>query len=243
MILLLLLFSLAASDGDADFERFFTDFADKRDGIRAFEATYTQELNTLDDQAVTKGTIVFVQPRRIVLRYTDEGEVTVLLIDDLRGYEFEAESEAQQPQLQIFDLDDDPAASILFLGFDNDTKRLRKAWNVELFDPGEGNKGITLTPKDNDEPVFEQVRLFLRPQDYLPYRIEIKNDEESSSIIKINNFKINNKQTPEKAFIDLPEGTKIIVNREFKETVGPAGKRVPEAKAPEAKIQQSTTAP
>ena len=227
LVALAVLSTLAVED---PLEEFFADFAKKRDGMRVVEARFVQKNITPDEVSSSAGTIVYVRPRRIVFRYEDP-EI-VHLVDGLRMYEYDAELK----QVIIYDLEDDPQTEALFLSFDDDTKRLREAYAVSFFEPGkEGAKGLLLVPKpkNNEIPFFERARLHLRAKDYLPYLVEIVNDEESRVIIKVEDLKVNGDLEPRKVQIAVPEGTKVIENDVPIETVGPGGKWLPEQALPQ----------
>jgi len=212
----------------AAFDAFFPEFAQKRDGITGLAAQFIQTIGVPEERYTTGGTLVYTHPRRILF-HTDDPDRTTM-IEGRRGYEYEPEIK----QLVIFDIEDNPRASIFFLGFDNDTASLRASYDVSLFtssDDTRGSRGILIKPKaDDDKPYFIEVRLHLRDQDYLPYRIHIVNDEESQTTIDIKDFTVNVPPDPGKIQINAAEGTKVIENDEVLEIVGPGGKRFPEDK-------------
>lgn len=241
---MLALITVAAFGADpASFDAFFAEFAKKRDGITVLEAQFVQTIVATEERYTTDGTLVYAHPRRILFRTDDPDRAT--MIEGRRGYEYEPEIK----QLVIFDIEDNPRASIFFLGFDNDTASLRASYDVSLFtstDDARGSRGIIIKPKaDDDNPYFIEVRLYLRDQDYLPYRIHIVNDEESQTTIDIKDFTVNVPPDPAKIRINAAEGTKVIENDEVLEIVGPGGKRFPEDKkaaaeeaAPAVQIQE-----
>ncbi len=218
---------LGAADTAGDFEAFFKEFTAQRAAVKVLDATFTQTTVVPEETITTQGTLNFAQPRRFVIRTEDPKRET--LLDHRRGYEYEADLQ----QVLIFDMDDNPEASIFFLGFDDDTAALREAYDVKLFDtPGEaqGPRGLVIRPKATDEnPLFMEVSLYLREGDLLPYRIRIENDEESTVTLEISNFKVNAQEPFVAPDIQVPEGTKIIENDQVIETVGPGGKRLPDA--------------
>ncbi len=229
MIGLVLFVAMGAAGGDeAAFDGFFAEFAEKRDGIRTLEARFTQESVVPEETLYSAGRLIYVKPKRIVFRY--EAPEPTYLIDGLRAYEYEPDLK----QVQVYLLEDNPQTEALFLGFDEDTKRLRDAYEVELFEPAEepeGARGVVLRPKNarDEEAYFEKVTLFLRAEDYLPYRIHIVNDAESHVTIRVADFVVNGASAPAQGQIMLPEGTTIIEDDEIVETVGRGGKLVPEA--------------
>jgi outer membrane lipoprotein-sorting protein len=236
MMLSPLLVVLAAIGATPAVDEFFAEFSAKRDHIERLEARFSQETVTPDEVTHSVGQIVYEKPRRILLRYRDP-EVSYL-VDGTRVYQYNADL----AQVQIYDLDDDPQLEALFLGFDSDTSRLREAYTIGLFDPDAstcGKKGLRLLPlqtrdasgedqpADDVSPLFQQIVLYLRSEDFLPCRIQVVNDEESAVEISVTDFNLNDTAAAA-ARIDLPEGTQVIENEALVETVGPGGKRVPE---------------
>lgn len=213
---------------DPEFDAFFKDYAAKRDGIVALEAGFEQRTVLPDEELKTTGTLLYITPRRIIFR-TDDPERTTL-VDDRHGYEHDPEIR----QLQIFDIEDNPQADIFFLGFDSDTESLRKAYDVTLFtsaDDPRGKRGIKIKPRadSKEEAYFLEVNLYLRDEDYLPYRIHIRNDEESQVFIEVGTIDKSVRPDPPMTQLFVPEDTKIVQNDRVVETVGPGGKRMPDA--------------
>lgn len=230
MIGLFLLLGLsAAGEHNSEFDAFFAEFAEKRNGIHALEAEFTYESKMPDETMRTRGQVVYVRPKRIVLRF--EEPHPTYLVDELRVYVYEPDLK----QLQIDDLEDEPQTEAFFLGFDDDGERLRQAYAIELFDPEgepEGARGVILRPKTSgdEDAYFDKVVLWLRAEDYLPYRVQIMNDSESETIVfQMTNFVINGTLKADQAQISLPEGTTIIEYESIAEVVGAGGKRVPSA--------------
>lgn len=226
MTWLVVLVAVAAEP--APFDAFFADFAKKRDAVHAIEAHFTQKNVSTEETIESSGTIVYVKPRRVLFRYEKPDEGTTYLLQDRKAYEYEPDIK----QLQIYNLDANAKTEIFYLGFTDKTEDLRKAYDVGVFKSegdASGSHGITIRPKKdgNDEVHFQEVRLFLRDADYLPYRIHIVNDDESQVDIAVSGYVINGTLDPAKAQIALAEETKIIENDEKVETVGPGGKRVP----------------
>ncbi len=213
---------------DADVDAFFKEFSAKRDGVVALDATFTQKTKLPDEELTTKGSLIFIKPRRIIF-HTDDPERTTL-VDDRSGYEYDPEIK----QLQIFDIEDNPQADIFFLGFNSNTETLRKAYDLTLFDiPDDprGRHGIKIKPKaqSKEQTYFIEVNLYLRDEDYLPYRIHIRNDEESQVFIEVEAIDKAFRPAPQLTQIFLPQDTKVVQNDRVVETVGTGGKRVPDA--------------
>jgi outer membrane lipoprotein-sorting protein len=138
----------------------------------------------------------------------------VMLIDDRRVYEFDPEEE----QLQIYDIEDSPEASIFFLGFDDDPAALREAYDVRLFSVqnNQGSQGIAIKPfKENIENApFEEVSIYLRDGDYLPFRIHITFDDDTWMVTEFSNYKVNQGLEPSETQIRVPAETRVIENGE-----------------------------
>ena len=221
----------AVAQGPADFDAFFEEFAKKRDGMRVLQARFVQETVVPEETLKNEGAIVYVKPKRLVFRY-DAPEPTYI-IDGQEVYEYAPDLE----QLQIYDLEDNPQTEAFFLGFDDDTNRLRKAYDIEVLDPQgepEAAKAVVLRPKpaENGETYFEKVTLFLRGSDYVPYRIEIVNDAESRVTIRVKDIVINGPLAPGQAQVKLPKGTAIIRDERLVETVAQESKLLPDAPVP-----------
>ncbi len=223
-------FALAACTAapEAGIDAFFKEFAAKREGIVALDASFTQKTKLPDEELVSKGSLIFVKPRRIIF-HTEEPDRTTL-VDDRSGYEYDPEIK----QLQIFDIEDNPQADIFFLGFNTNTETLRQAYDLTPFDVSDdprGKRGLTIKPKaqSREQAYFVEVNLYLRDEDFLPYRIHIRNDEESQVFIEVESINKAFRPTPQLTQIFLPQDTKVVENDRVVETVGAGGKRVPDA--------------
>ncbi len=213
---------------DANIDAFFKDFSAKRDGVVALDAAFTQKTKLPEEELATKGTLTFIKPRRIIFHTEDPDRTT--LVDDRSGYEYDPEIK----QLQIFDIEDNPQADIFFLGFNSNTETLRKAYDIALFDITDdprGKHGIKIRPKadSKEQAYFVEVSLFLRDEDYLPYRIHIRNDAESQVTIEVESINKAFRPTPQLTQIFLPQDTKVVQNDRVVETIAEGGKRVPDA--------------
>lgn len=193
-----------------EFDEFFKGFKEKRDGIGSLIAHFTQRTVLPDEVITTEGTLYYSRPRRILFK-TDEPD-RATLVDGRRGYEYDAEIR----QLTIFDIEDHPRADIFFLGFDDDTEALQRAYQVQLMitHDAKGMHGIKIEPKpdSDDEVYFMAVNLYLRDEDYLPYRIHIVNDAESEVFIDIDDIKPQPETDLKSARVLVPAGVKIIEN-------------------------------
>ena len=232
MVTILILAAFVGAVENDGFDAFFKDFSAKRDAIQTLEARFEQENKTPEETRVTEGSVVYVNPRRIVFRYEKPEVGATYVIDGYRAYEYIPEIE----QVEIHDIGDNPEAEIFFLGFEDNADALRQAYNLELFDPQGtaesapgATKGLSIRPKpQEDQPVpFKEVRLYLREKDYLPVRIHVINDEDSETLIDISDFRINEPLDPSRAQVEVPRGTKIIENDRLVETVEIEGRRLP----------------
>lgn len=208
--LLMLLAALGAEP--AEFEAFFKEFAAKRSAIEVLEADIVERTSQFEEVTSRNGHVIFGKPRRIVFRYGDIDPV--MLIDNRRVYEFDP----QEEQLQIYDIEDSPEASIFFLGFDNDPGALREAYDVRLFtvQNDQGSQGISIKPfKENMENApFQEVSIYLRDSDFLPFRIHITFDDETWMVTEFSNYKVNKGLEPSASQIRVPAGTRVIENGE-----------------------------
>ncbi|MCF6284345.1 MAG: outer membrane lipoprotein carrier protein LolA [Candidatus Hydrogenedentes bacterium] len=217
VILLWVAGSLAPPD---DFDTFFKEFSEKRTGIQLLEADIEERTFEFGEVNLRRGRVLFGKPRRIIFRY--EGDEPTLMVDDRRVYEFDPLEE----QLQIYDIDDSPEASIFFLGFDSDTTALREAYDVRLFsvDNDQGKDGIIIRPKkDRDNAPFQEVMIYLRDADYLPFRIQIKLDDDANMVTEFSNYKINQPVAPSFTQLRIPAETRIIENGDVTVRSVPAG--------------------
>jgi outer membrane lipoprotein-sorting protein len=209
-----------------DFEAFFEDFAARRDNIHSLKAKFLETSVIPDDVFESEGTLTFAKPRRIV-RHTEKPFETTFLVDGSKAYQYEPEV----AQLVVSDLENDPQAEIIFLGFQSDASRLREAFDITLFDVADdmrGTQGLRLVPKaPEEERLFQEVKLYLRDEDYLPYRIVVETDAESRMILDVDELEVNVSLQPEETQLSLPEGTRIIVDDTLLETVGEGGRRIP----------------
>lgn len=215
-----------------DMAAFSKDFAAKRSGIDRLQAQFLEVSLLPDEELSTKGSLLYVRPRRI-LYHTGEPDRTTL-VDGNYGYEYEPELK----QLSMYDLEEYPQVDAFFLGFDEDLESLSKTYVVELFTvqgETEGSLGIRLKPKpeDAEDAYFQKVEIFLRDKDYLPFRIEIDNEQDSKTFINFDptSYVINGPIKEEDTQILVAEGTDIILNNEVIRTTGAGGERLPDAAA------------
>jgi outer membrane lipoprotein-sorting protein len=226
MIALIAMAVMSAAQPLPSMDDFLAQFNKKREAIHSLRADFRQDNITADESETVNGSLFYANPRRIVFRYTKPALSYVF--DDIRVYEYDAEAK----QVQSHDLSDDPQTEALFVGFGESPKSLQEAYNLELFRPDAsecGNIGLILRPKGSpDEAPFKEIRLYLREEDYLPCRVQIKNDEESTVLIDIPSYTVNAEFKPQDTQIQVPEGTEIFQNDRYVETAGPGGSWLPE---------------
>lgn len=220
--------ALAAEQQPID--AFFAEFVAKREHIRTLTATFRQENVSPDETTASGGRIVFVKPKQLLFEYLDPK--IVYAIDGQRVFEYEAGLE----QVQAYDVEDSAQADAFFIAFDNDASRLREAYTATLDDAGQGACGqrvLKLVPKaaaTDDAPLsqpYREIRLYLRPDDLLPCRIQAIADDESSVVVDIDHYEINSEGAAPSIRFHVPEGTKIVVNESDIETAGAGGRDLP----------------
>lgn len=236
---LLVLSALTATGAGAedDFDAFFRSFQEKRDGIGSLRAAFVQRTFLPEEVITTEGVIYYSRPRRVLFKTRDPE--TAILVDGRRGYEYDAEIR----QLTVFEIEDHPRADIFFMGFDDDTDALREAYEVQLMitDDARGRQGLKIMPKPGTETeaYFIEVNLYLRDEDYLPYRIQIVNDEESQLFIDIEDLEKREEPDLDSARIFVPEGVAIIMDDRVAEHVGASGRYMPAAAdAPDMEVRE-----
>lgn len=209
-----------------DFETFFKAFAEKRSNIQVLEAQIEERTFEFGDESLRIGRVLFGQPRRIIFRY--DGDEPTVMVDDRRVYEFDP----FEKQVQIYDIDESPASSIFFLGFDSDPGALRQAYDVRLFTSQneKGTQGISIRPfkEDADDAPFQEVSIYLQDGDYLPYRIMITLDDDARMVTDFSNYKTNQPMEPSATQLRIPAETRVIENGEVTlRSVPPGGMLMP----------------
>jgi len=222
---LLVVFSSAVVSAEEDFDAFFKAFKEKRDGIGSLQASFEQKTLLPQEVITTKGTLYYSKPRRILFSTEDPERAT--LVDGRRGYEYDSEIK----QMTIFRIEDHPRANIFFLGFDDDAEALKSAYELTLFetDDNRGRQGLKIKPRpgSDEEAYFIEANLYLRDEDYLPYRIHIINDKESQLYIDVNKMVTQPYQDLNSARFFVPEGVKVVENERVIGTVEAGGRHVP----------------
>lgn len=221
----------SAAQSPLDLDEFFVEFAQKREKIQRLRAPFTQLTVTPDETFTSTGHIIYARPKQMILYYDggeDGGDAVVYVTDGKVYYEYDEESR----QLQSWEIEDRPDTEALFLGFSDDSARLREAYQIILRPPEDAGGGVELELRPLDpgsgESEFEKIVLQLREEDLLPAKIHLVNDAESNTTIVIGVFAINRAEGSE-VFLLVPEGTEILHDEEYVETAGPGGVRIPRA--------------
>ena len=211
-------------------EAFFKEFAEKRQGIETLQAKFVQVSILPEERLSTSGSLLYSKPRRILYRTEDPARST--LVDGRYGYEYEPGIK----QLAMYDLEQYPQVDAFFLGFDEDLDTLRKVYQLDVFTikggDESGKRGIRFKPKpgEEDDAYFREIAIYLRDKDLLPYRIKIDNEEDSQTIIEIDqsSYVINGKVDAKDTQIFAAEGTDVVLNDEVIRTVGQGGEYLPD---------------
>lgn len=219
---------LAAMAGAVDFDEFFEEFREKRAAVETVQAAFDQINIYPTDSEVSRGSIVFDAPDRLVLRYEDP-EVAYH-IDGDAVFEYDAEIR----QVLVIPIDYAPDAEAFILAFSNRPERLQELYEVDIVEPEPGDDPgpvLILRPRDIEEelePPFLQAQLKLRDEDYLPTRIYIERDADTQVNIIIEEFVVNAELAENAARVFLPQGTDIIQDDILVETVGEGGRWLPD---------------
>lgn len=204
-------------------------FTKNRAEIETLQAMFTQVNDTPDETYVSTGKIVYVQPRRMIMRY-DDPPVAYIFTEEA-AYEYDAEL----AQLRIYDMSQMPEMEALFMGLDNEPARLNEAYEVETLPPSAATKdspSIRLHPRveEGETPLFQHATLLLRKEDYLPHEVRISHGEDGANVIRLGTFTIDEPLEKSERTLFVPEGTTIIRNDTFAGKVGPGGRTFPEPK-------------
>ncbi|HOV33559.1 MAG TPA: outer membrane lipoprotein carrier protein LolA [Candidatus Hydrogenedens sp.] len=213
-------------DEDKELNDFFKKYTEAREKIDILVAKFIQKSIYPDETYITSGKLIFVKPRRLVFYTEDPQKYTV--IENKKIYEYEPDIK----QITIYDLDDQIDTELFFLAFAQDLNELRKKYHVvpiQLSDE-RGKNGVSIKPfKENEEDAqFEEIVLYLRDDNFLPYRLRIVNKDDAQTIVDFEKMEINGKISLEDTQIYLPSGTNVIENDVQKEIVSGDGKRIPE---------------
>ncbi len=207
--------SITASGQDAPgdggkLDRFLQEFGKKRETITALTADFAQT-SVIDGELWSEepdlGTVVYAKPKRILFTYEKTGQQ--FLIDTLQFYDYTPENE----QLTIQHLEDKPEVEALFLAFSEDFTEIREAYNLGFFDTGDSTLGLELTPKDTsggEGTYFVRARLWLRPDDFLPTRVEATITEDSINTYYLSEYELHDVLPPDRLQIAVPSGTTVV---------------------------------
>jgi outer membrane lipoprotein-sorting protein len=223
------MFSAAAQDPAPDVQEVFRLFSEERDEVRSMQARFTQVTMSEEDEIESTGTVVYVNPKRIIFRY-DDPPVTYM-IDQSDAYEYDEELE----QLLVYDIQGQPEAEAFFLGLESDTKSVQDAYDMRLLKPKDPERdafALELIPKlkEDQESIFQKVTLQLGKEDYLPRRIEIINSEEAHVVFELTDFVLNEALARNRSHLFVPENTDVVINDEMLDPVSAEGHFYPEPK-------------
>ena len=235
----LLCIGAAAAQTSQAPDEFFTEFTKQRDAIETLRADFVQTTITPDETTISKGTLIYTRPKRLLFRYTDPP--LVYMIDSLRVYEYDPGIS----QIEIMELEDRPESEAFYLGFESNVDRLQEAYEIHVLPPDDPEifaLAVEFVPKlsgDGEEPYFQRVRLQLRKKDYLPAEILIVNDEESQTSFSVTNFAANEKLPEDLSHIRVPEGTAIIENDESLDDAPAGGLLFPRESPPKVESEDT----
>jgi outer membrane lipoprotein-sorting protein len=230
--LLIALHAQTGTPADAFMDR----LAESRAEVTVFRAEFLMENRTADDARTSPGRLLYVRPRRLVMRVLDQetlGDDLTYIIDGASVYE----QDHALDQVSVYERQASHDLEALFAAFESDLGQLRAHYDIELFDPGDeavrAAHGVVLRPRPEEgvQPMFERVRIFLRADDYLPVRIHIVNNAESDTVLTLSELEVNGPVAEYEDRIRATPGMKIIVNDTDIETVTGADRFLPEPAA------------
>ena len=227
LLLLSLTVALGLAAADDELDQFLELYESERADVAVMEARFVQTSLAEGDRFVAGGSLLYVNPRRLMFRYDDPA--LVYLVDDLRVYEYDPEL----AQVQIMTLEDAPQTEALFLGFERDIDRLEEAYELSYFEPPEGGShGLRLVPRGAEEAYFAEVRVTFRDETLVPHLVHMLHDDGSEVFIEISESQINVPIEPRETQIWLPENTRIVDEDGPVETVGAGGMAIPDPREP-----------
>lgn len=215
-----------AQEPAADVQEVFRRFTEERDEIRSMQAQFTQLTMTPDEDIESTGTITYVNPKRIIFRYSDPP--ITYMINQGNAYEYDEELE----QVLVYDIEGRPEAEAFFLGLDSDSKRVQDAYDMTLLaadDPERDAFALQLVPKESEDsdPIFERATLQLRQGDFMPTHIHIVNSEDSHVRFTLTDFVLNEALPREQSHVFVPEGSDCVVNDVAEDPVETGGRYYP----------------
>jgi outer membrane lipoprotein-sorting protein len=219
-----------------DAEALLDAIAERRGPVASLKARFIMDNTTPAEKRRTEGELLYVAPRRLVFRLFDrDGALTTAyLFDDETIYEYDVELEQMQRTSEVASAD----IEALFAAFESDPDQVGALYETSLFDPGDTSAraahGLLLRPKprEDGQPLFERVRIYLTGDSLLPVKLHVINSAESEVMIVFGPFDVNGPVTPEETQLALPEGTMVIEEGEPVGEVEGAVRRVPEAATP-----------
>lgn len=212
--------------------------AARRAPVASLKARFVLDNTTPAERSRTEGELVYAAPRRLVFRLQDpDGALTqAYLFDHEAIYEYDAGLEQVQRSTQV------PSADLeaVFAAFESDPERLRSLYDISLFDPGDASAradhGVLLRPKprEDGQPLFERVRIYLAGDTLLPVRLHVINSAESDALLVFGPFDVNGAVRPQETQLALPRGTMVVIDGAPEGEVDEAVRLVPEPATLEA---------
>ncbi len=236
-ISLIFYLTLAPQGFPSGTEEFFKKYRELRSKVSVLVGEFTQKNIYPDEIYTTTGKVIYIKPDRLVFSTKDPEKITIL--DGKKLYEYEVEIK----QLAIYDLADQVDIEIFFIAFTEDIEKLKDRYKVSMItvDDERGKDGISIKPLDEceKEVTFKEILIFLRKEDYLPYRIRMVNSDDVQTIVDFEKIETNCKISPRETQVCVPKGTTVVVNDKLIETVEENEKCLPEP----AKIHTEFTSP
>jgi outer membrane lipoprotein-sorting protein len=203
-------------------------FSQGRDEVRSMQARFAQTTINPDDVIESTGTVVYVNPKRIIFRYEDPP--VTFMIDDGHAYEYDEELE----QLLVYDIQGHPEAEAFFLGLESNTTQVQEAYSMKLVpakNPAESAFALEMIPnvKEGDEPIFQKVTLQLAKETFIPTHILIINGEYSEVVFRLEDVVLNAELSRDLSHIFAPENTELEIDDVALGTIEAPGRFFPEA--------------
>jgi outer membrane lipoprotein-sorting protein len=202
----------AAAEAGA-LERFLEEFARNREGIHSLTADFAQENLIEDEPFISHGTVTYAKPKRILFRYEDTGRAFV--IDHRTMYDYDPDVE----QVMVQQLEDKPEVEALFLGFSEDFTQVREVYTMGFFETGDATTGLELSPKPSahGDAEFVRARLWLRPRDFLPTRVEVQVTHDSKNTYYLSAYELHETLSAAQVHVTVPAGTIIVADDSIEE--------------------------
>lgn len=214
LVFLLFQFCVPAQDEEKELKQFFERYKKSREKIHVLVAQFTQKTIYPDEIYTSLGKLIYIKPYQIIF-HNEEPKKTVFISKE-KIYEYEPEIK----QLAIYDVDEEVHTDLFFLGFAEDIESVQKNYRITLIvvKDKRGKHGISIKPlEESEDNPFEELILYLRDKDFLPYRIRIVTDKEVQSVVDFEQIDINKKIQLSDVQITIPPTTSIVENDRLKE--------------------------